>query len=254
MSRRKQIFKGRTKTLYSGDTPDTLVLHFRDDFPDVQNDRKASLEGKGILNNRISEHIMKGLLRIGIPTHILKRLNMREQVVRALDMIPLHICVRNLATRSIAERFGIKEAEPLPRPLIEFYLKDPKLGFPMVTEEHLIAFGVVSPPDLDEIFPLAFRTNDYLSGMMAGIGLLLADFTLEVGRFWDDDGAGVRLIVADELSPDVFRLWDTSTGKEFVSGSEDTKTRPKSTHAELSHRLGILAETGKQASKPRLVS
>ena len=253
MARRRLVYRGGTKSLYEGDAADTFILHFRDEPTNGQKGRSETIEGKGVLNNRISEHIMHRLNKIGVSTHLVQRLNMREQVVRVAEVLPIRILIRNFAGPDIRKRLGLKSGELLPRPLIEFYLKDEALGCPLITEDHLNAFGWATPMDLDEIFPLAGRTNDFLSGMMAGAGFTLAAFSIEVGRVWEDDLS--RLVIVDELSPDVFHLWDDRSDDRYFNGnSANDIDNQKKVHTELALRLGILPEMGARQMKPRLVN
>jgi phosphoribosylaminoimidazole-succinocarboxamide synthase len=206
MARRKLIYEGKAKILYEGPEPGTIVQYFKDDATAGNAAKHAVVEGKGVLNNRLSEFFMAGLNGIGVPTHFIRRLNMREQLVHAVEIIPLEVVVRNVAAGSLSERLGIEEGTPLPRPIIEFYFKDDALGDPLVTEEHILAFNWASQQDLDDMVALALRVNDFLSGVMLGAGIRLIDFKIEVGRVWDGDFQ--RLLVADEISPDSCRLWD----------------------------------------------
>ncbi len=236
MARRKIVFKGKTKSLYEGDTLGTYVLHFRDDTAPLHSKTPAVVEGKGVLNNRFSEFVMSGLARIGIPTHFVRRLNMREQSIRAAEILPVTVMVRNHAAGSLAERCNR-------------CLKHKKLNYPLVTEEHLNAFGWVSPMDIDEILPIALRTNDYVAGMMAGAGIKLVDFALEVGRVWDDDVG--RLVIVDEFSPDVCRLWDMQTGRVLCNYDSlpESAGIPDGVR-EIATRLRILPESGIRLVKP----
>jgi phosphoribosylaminoimidazole-succinocarboxamide synthase len=149
---------------------------------------------------------MSGLNQIGVPTHFIRRINMREQLVRMAEIIPLEVVVRNFSAGPMTARLGIPEGTQLPRPIVEYYFKDDKLGSPLVSEEHIVAFGWANQQDLDDIIALALRVNDFLSGVMMGVGIRLADFRIEIGRIWEGDF--MRLIVADEISPDSCRLWD----------------------------------------------
>ena len=164
MARRRMIYEGKAKILYEGPEPDTIIQHFKDDATAFNAEKKGVIEGKGVLNNRLSEHFMTGLNNIGVPTHFIKRLNMREQLVRMVEIIPLEVVVRNVAAGSMSKRLGIEEGTPLPRPIIEFYLKDDALGDPLVTEEHIIAFNWATQQDIDDMIALALRVNDYMSG------------------------------------------------------------------------------------------
>ena len=239
MARRKLIYRGDTKSLYESNSSYTFRMHFRDDSDGSRENPVETFEGKGVLNNRISEHIMHHLGTVGIATHLVRRENMREQTVLAADVLPVRIKIRNFAGEDIQKRLGLTESERLPRPLIEFYLKDKSLGCPLVTEDHLSAFGWAGTLDLDEIYPLAGRANDFLSGMMAGVGFTLAEFTIEVGRIRDEEFRSMVLV--DELSPDVFHLWDDRSSRRYFFGRPaEGDDGESSVHAELARRLGIM--------------
>ena len=185
MARRKKVYVGKAKILYEGPEPGTLVQYFKDEgtpMPSAQAQSPAQSEGKGVLNNRLSEFFMTGLNSIGVPTHFIRRINMREQLVREAEIIPLEVVVRNFAAGELSVRLGIPEGTPLPRPIVEYYYKEPRLNSPMVSEEHIFAFGWAAQQDMDDIVALALRVNDFLSGVMMGVGIRLADFRIEVGR------------------------------------------------------------------------
>ncbi len=209
MSRRRRIYEGKAKVLYEGPEPGTLIQHFKDDATAFNAKKHEVIEGKGVLNNRISEYIFQHLNDIGVPTHFIRRLNMREQLIREVEIIPLEVVVRNVAAGSLATRLGIDEGTQLPRSIIEFYYKNDKLNDPMVSEEHITAFGWASPQEIDDIMALAIRVNDFLSGLFLGVGIRLVDFKMETGRLWENDV--MRIVVADEISPDSCRLWDIKT-------------------------------------------
>ncbi len=253
MARRRLVYEGKAKILYEGPEPGTLIQYFKDDATAGNGAKKEVIEGKGVLNNRISEHIMTALNGIGVGTHFIRRLNMREQLIRAVEMIPVEIVVRNIAAGSLSKRLGITEGEPLPRPIIEFYLKDDKLGDPMVTEEHMMAFNWASQQDVDDMISLALRVNDFLSGLFMGVGIRLVDFKIECGRIWEGDFQ--RVIVADEISPDSCRLWDARTGAKL---DKDVFRRDlgnlTEAYTEVAKRLGIMPEAmSKHATGPKLV-
>ncbi|WOI52538.1 phosphoribosylaminoimidazolesuccinocarboxamide synthase [Parvularcula sp. LCG005] len=211
MARGKPIYEGKAKILYEGPEPGTLIQFFKDDATAFNGERHAILEGKGVLNNRISEFIMTEIERIGIPTHFIKRINMREQLIRAVEIVPLEVVVRNVAAGSLCKRFGLTEGEALPRSIVEFYLKDDKLGDPMVSEDHITAFSWANPQEIDDMMAYALRVNDFLSGLFSAVGIRLIDFKLEFGRQYE--GEMMRLILADEISPDNCRLWDSKTNE-----------------------------------------
>ena len=243
MSRRKMIYEGKAKILYEGPEPGTIVQYFKDDATAFNNQKKATLEGKGVLNNRISEHIMLGLGRIGIPTHFLKRLNMREQLVRQVEIIPLEVVCRNVAAGSISTRLGVPEGEQLPRSIVEFYYKKDELGDPMISEEHITAFNWATHQEIDDMMAMTLRVNDFLCGLFTGAGIRLVDFKLEFGRHYEGDM--VRTILADEISPDSCRLWDLETNEKM---DKDRFRRDMGNvteaYAEVARRLGIMKESG----------
>ena len=179
MSRRRRIYEGKAKVLYEGPEPGTLIQHFKDDATAFNAKKHEIIDGKGVLNNRISEYVFQHLNDIGVPTHFIKRLNMREQLIREVEIIPLEVVVRNVAAGSLSQRLGIEEGTQLPRSIIEFYYKNEKLGDPMVSEEHITAFGWATPQEIDDIMALAIRVNDFLSGLFLGVGIRLVDFKME---------------------------------------------------------------------------
>jgi phosphoribosylaminoimidazole-succinocarboxamide synthase len=253
MARRKKIYEGKAKILYEGPEPGTYVQYFKDDATAFNAQKKDVFEGKGVLNNRLSEFFMTGLNQIGVPTHFIKRINMREQLIRQVEIIPLEVVVRNHAAGSLSKRLGIAEGTALPRPIVEFYLKDDNLGDPLVSEEHIIAFGWASQQDLDDMVALALRVNDFLSGCMIAVGIKLVDFKIEIGRIWENDYP--RLVVADEISPDSCRLWDIETGRKL---DKDVFRRDLGSltdaYTEVARRLGVLPSNVTHATKPTLIN
>jgi phosphoribosylaminoimidazole-succinocarboxamide synthase len=243
MSRRRQIYEGRAKVLFEGPEPGTLVQYFKDDASVARDARKGTITGKGVLNNRISEFLMQKLAEIGIATHFVRRLNMREQLVREVEIIPIAVVVRNVAAGSLSRRLGIPEGTALPRSILEYYYKKPELGDPLVSEEHITAFGWASTQDLDEIVQIALRVNDFLSGLFLGINIKLVDFRLEFGRLYSDDD--MRIVIADEISPDNCRLWDTRTNEKMDQDRfREELGRVEEAYQEVARRLGILPEGG----------
>ncbi len=253
MMRRRRIYEGKAKVLFEGPQPGTLVQYFKDDVSAFNNKKTGVITGKGVLNNRISEYLMVRLAEIGIPTHFVRRLNMREQLVREVEIIPIEIMARNVAAGSIAKRLGIEEGTNLPRPIVEFYLKNDELGDPMVSEEHITAFGWAGTQDLDDMVQLTLRVNDFLSGLFLGVGLKLIDFTLEFGRLWEDDE--MRIVLADEISPDSCRLWDVKTNERLDKDRfRRDMGKGEEAYQEVARRLGVLPEAGPVDIKgPKLV-
>lgn len=253
MSRRRKIYEGKAKTLYEGPEPGTLVQHFKDDMTAFNGERHEVLDGKGVLNNRISEFIFTRLNTLGIPTHFIRRLNMREQLIREVEIIPLEVVVRNVAAGSIAKRLGLESGTRLPRSIIEFYYKDDALGDPLIAEEHITAFGWATPQELDDIMSLAVRVNDFLTGLFSGIGIQLVDFKIECGRQYEGDM--MRIVVADEISPDSCRLWDAKTNSKLDKDVFRQQTGDVlEAYRQVAQRLGILTENENALTTgPRLV-
>ncbi|MCL4151399.1 UNVERIFIED_CONTAM: hypothetical protein GTU68_015650 [Idotea baltica] len=252
MSRRRLVYEGKAKILYAGPEPGTLVQHFKDDATAFNAEKHAIIEGKGVLNNFISEYVMKHLNSVGIPTHFIRRLNMREQLIREVEIIPLEVVVRNVAAGSFSKRFGIEEGEALPRPIVEFYYKDDKLNDPLVTEEHIAAFNWCSQQDLDDMVSMALRVNDFLNGLFLGIGVKLVDFKIECGHVFENEVP--RVILADEISPDSSRLWDMKSGEKFDKDifRQDLGDLMDG-YTEIAKRLGVMPEQSARPSGPKLV-
>lgn len=242
MSRRRRIYEGKAKVLYEGPEPGTIVQYFKDDATAQNGQKKAVIQGKGVLNNRISEYLMTRLSEIGVPTHFMRRLNMREQLIHEVEIIPLEVVVRNIAAGSFSKRFNVPEGTPLPRSIIEYYLKSDELNDPMVSEEHITAFGWANAQDLDDMVSLSLRVNDYLTGLFLGIGLKLVDFKLEFGRLYDENDE-MRIVLADEISPDNCRLWDVQTNEKFDKDRfRQDLGGVLEAYQEVARRLGILPE------------
>lgn len=253
MARRIKIYEGKAKILYEGPEPGTIVQYFKDDATAFNAEKMEVIDGKGVLNNRLSEFFMTGLNNIGVPTHFLKRLNMREQLVRACEIIPLEIIVRNYAAGTICTQLGLEEGAALPRPIVEYCYKDDALGDPLVSEEHIAAFGWASQRDMDDVLSLALRVNDFMSGVMMAVGIRLVDFKIEIGRVYDGDFQ--RLVVADEISPDSCRLWDIETGRKL---DKDVFRRDlgnlTDAYTEVARRLGVMPKNAAPMGKPTLIN
>jgi len=241
MSRRRLVYEGKAKILYEGPEPGTLIQYFKDDATAFNAQKKGTISGKGVLNNRISEHIFTLLGMIGVPTHFIRRLNMREQLIRQVEIVPIEVLVRNVAAGTLSQRLGIEEGTQLPRTIIEYCLKDDALGDPMITDEHIACFGWASQEEMNDIADMAIRVNDFLCGLFAGINIRLVDFKLEFGRLWENDFS--RIILADEISPDGCRLWDMSSGEKL---DKDRFRRDLGGEAEayqeVARRLGLMPE------------
>lgn len=239
---KKLIYEGKAKILYEGPEPGTIIQYFKDDTTAFNGEKKEVLSGKGVLNNKISEFIMTKLEDVGINTHFIKRVNLREQLVKSCEMVPIEIIVRNMTAGSISKRFGIDEGLNLYRPLIEMSLKSDKLNDPFITEEHIEAFGWAEMEEIEAMKNIGIRINDFLSGMFLAVGIKLVDLKIEFGRIFDEDG-NIYLLVADEISPDSCRLWDVETGeildkdrfRKDIGGVQDA-------YREVARRLGVIGE------------
>ena len=243
MPRRRQLYEGKAKVIFGVPEPGTVVQYFKDDATAFNNEKKGVITGKGVLNNRISEYLMMRIGEIGIPTHFVRRLNMREQLVKEVEIIPIEVIVRNVAAGSFSERLGIAEGTALPRSIVEFCLKSDELGDPLITEEHITAFGWAAPHEIDEMMSMSLRINDFLCGVFLGIGIKLVDFKLEFGRYFNNEEQ--RTILADEISPDNCRLWDLQTNEKM---DKDRFRRDlggaAEAYQEVARRLGIMPESG----------
>ncbi|MBT3939174.1 MAG: phosphoribosylaminoimidazolesuccinocarboxamide synthase [Pelagibacterales bacterium] len=237
--KRKKIYEGKAKILYKGPQPNTIIQYFKDDATAFNNKKFAVINGKGVLNNRISAFLMEKIKDMGIPTHFIKRLNMREQLVHSVDIIPIEVVIRNVAAGSICKRFGLKEGQSLPRAIVEYYYKSDELNDPLVSDEHITAFEWANSNEIEDIFNMSLRINDFLLGVFSSIGIKVIDFKLEFGRFYKDEN--VEIILADELSPDNFRLWDNKTNKKLDKDRfrEDLGNLEEA-YQEVAERLGVL--------------
>ncbi len=209
MKKGKKLYEGKAKILYATQEKSTAIQHFKDHATAFNNQKKSIIEGKGILNNRISEHILSSLNQIGIETHLIKRINMREQLVKLVEIIPIEFIVRNIATGSLTKRLSIEDGTVLDKPLIEFCYKNDDLNDPLVAREHIYAFRWANVIELDWITNQCLRINDFLQGMFKGVGIKLVDFKLEFGT------VNGQIILADEISPDTCRLWDIKSDEKL---------------------------------------
>jgi phosphoribosylaminoimidazole-succinocarboxamide synthase len=241
MKKGKKLYEGKAKIIYATTDKNLVIQYFKDDATAFNNLKKSKIEGKGVLNNRISEHIIKNLGQIGIKNHLVKRLNMREQIIKLVEIIPIEFIIRNVATGSITKRLGIEDGIVLKEPLLEYCLKDDKLGDPIVAEEHILAFDWASKEELEKVKKMILRINDFMTGMFGGVGIRLIDFKLEFGRIKINGKS--EIILADEISPDTCRLWDSITDKKL---DKDRFRKDLGdlipAYTEVAKRLGILHE------------
>jgi phosphoribosylaminoimidazole-succinocarboxamide synthase len=257
MNKGKKLYEGKAKILYEGPEKGTAIQHFKDSATAFNNLKKSTVEGKGVLNNRISEHIFNNLNQIGIKTHLIKRLNMREQLVKLVEIIPVEFIVRNIATGSLTKKLGIPDGTVLSKPLIEYSYKNDDLGDPLVAREHVIEFKWASESEIDLIKSYCLRINDFMQGMFRGVGIKLVDFKLEFGRSNHKDEK--EIVLADEISPDTCRLWDVVSEKKLDKDRfrKDLGNIIQA-YQEVARRLGITHEESNISSvkfgKPKAVN
>ena len=241
MKKGKKLYEGKAKILYAGPETGTAIQHFKDHATAFNNQKQSTIEGKGILNNRISEHILSNLNGVGIETHLIKRINMREQLIKLVEIIPIEFVVRNIATGSLTNRLGIEDGTVLEKPLIEFCYKSDELNDPIVAREHIYAFDWATAEELDFIVSQCLRINDFMQGMFKSVGIKLVDFKLEFGRL--NQAGKKNIILADEISPDTCRLWDV-TSEEKLDKDRFRKNLGNlfEAYQEVAKRLNILHE------------
>jgi len=241
MKKGKKLYEGKAKIIYATADKNLVIQYFKDDATAFNNLKKSKIEGKGVLNNRISEHILTNLGQIGIKNHLVKRLNMREQIIKLVEIIPIEFIIRNVATGSITKRLGIEDGTVLKEPLLEYCLKDDNLGDPLIAEEHILAFDWASKHELEKVKKMILRINDFMIGMFRGVGIKLIDFKVEFGRIKINGKSEV--ILADEISPDTCRLWDSITDKKL---DKDRFRKDLGdlipAYTEVAKRLGIFHE------------
>jgi phosphoribosylaminoimidazole-succinocarboxamide synthase len=215
MKKGKKIYEGKAKIIYETNDKNLVIQHFKDDTTAFNALKKENIEGKGVLNNRISEYLLSSLGQCGIKTHLIKRLNMREQLIKKAEILPIEFIVRNIATGSLSKRLGIDEGTVLDRPLLEYYLKNDELGDPIIAKEHVYAFEWATEKEIKTIDRMSLRINDLLQGIFRAVGIKLVDFKIEYGRIWNNSKEANEVILVDEISPDTCRLWDEKTEKKL---------------------------------------
>jgi len=241
MPKGRRIYEGKAKVLFEGPEDGTLVQYFKDDTTAFNAEKHEIMSGKGILNLRISEFIFAELEKIGVPTHFIETLSPRQQLIRAAEIIPLEVVMRNIAAGSLVKRLGLSEGDTLPRPLVEFYYKDDDLGDPLISEDHIAVFGWCTADELAEIVTLAKKINQRMVEIFANVGIRLVDFKLEFGRVKNGDDTSI--VLADEISPDSCRLWDIDSNEKMdkdrfrqnLGGMVDA-------YQQVAERLGLMSD------------
>ena len=209
MEKKKKLYEGKAKILYLTDEPDKVIAYYKDDATAFDAIKKATIKGKGELNNTIASYLFEYLNKKGIPTHFIKKISDREMLLYKVEIIPVEVVVRNLATGSIVKRLGIPEKTEFNPPLVEFYLKNDELHDPIICEQHIYAMNLATPEEVQKMKEIALKVNNLLRDFMKENGIILVDFKLEFGR---KDG---EILLADEISPDTCRFWDAKTGEKL---------------------------------------
>ena len=243
MNKGKKLYEGKAKIVYGTNEKDLVIQHFKDDATAFNALKKANIEGKGVLNNRISEYLFNVLAQCGIETHLVKRLNMREQLIRKAEILPIEFVIRNVATGSLSKRLGITEGTVLEKPLLEYFLKNDTLGDPIISKEHIYAFQLATEKEIRNIDKISLRTNDLLQGIFRGVGIKVVDFKIEYGRVWNKTKEINEIILVDEISPDTCRLWDMKTEKKLDKDRfrKDLGNIIEA-YQDVARRLGIMPE------------
>ncbi|MBR3382572.1 MAG: phosphoribosylaminoimidazolesuccinocarboxamide synthase [Clostridia bacterium] len=210
MEKREQLYEGKAKKVFATDDPDLVIVSYKDDATAFNGLKKGTIKGKGVINNRMSNRLMKMLEKAGVPTHFVEELNERDTVVKKVSIVPLEVIIRNISAGSFAKRFGVEEGIVFDEPTIEFSYKNDDLGDPLMNAYHAIALKLATRDEIEEIKRLAFAVNDSLKAFWSSCGVTLVDFKLEFGK--TSEG---RIVLADEISPDTCRLWDSVTHEKL---------------------------------------
>jgi phosphoribosylaminoimidazole-succinocarboxamide synthase len=241
MNKGKKIYEGKAKILYETNDSDLIIQHFKDEATAFNNQKKSLIEGKGVINNRISEHLLNILNENGIKTHFIKRLNMREQLIKKVDIFPLEFIVRNVATGSLTKRLGIQDGTVLRKPLIEYCYKNDALGDPLISKEHIFNFQWADEKQIAEINETCLKINNILIGLFRAINIKLIDFKIEFGLL--KNNSNNEILLADEISPDTCRLWDYKSEKKLDKDRfRNNLGNVIEGYQEVARRLGIMPE------------
>lgn len=235
MQKLNQLYEGKAKKVFATSDENLVIVSYKDDATAFNGAKKGSIAGKGVVNNKMSNAVMKQLEAIGVKTHFVEELNERETLVKKVSIVPLEVIIRNISAGSFAARFGVKEGIVFDAPTIEFCLKDDSLNDPMLAEPHIYALKLATPAEVEQIKQMAFKINDFLREFYSHLGITLVDFKLEFGRL-----SSGEIVLADEISPDTSRLWDSKTGEKLdkdrfrrdLGGVEEA-------YAEVFARLGL---------------
>ncbi|MEA4852849.1 MAG: phosphoribosylaminoimidazolesuccinocarboxamide synthase [Christensenella sp.] len=209
MKKTEQLYEGKAKKVFKTDDPDYVIVDYKDDATAFNGLKKGTIVGKGVVNNRVSNHMFKMLEKHGIPTHLVEQLSDRETVVKSVSIVPVEVIVRNIAAGSLSKRLGIPEGTKLQSTVLEYSYKNDELGDPMINDYHVYAMGLATPEEMAKIAEYSFKVNEIMTEYLKQFDIELIDFKLEFGRFHGE------IILADEISPDTCRFWDSKTGEKL---------------------------------------
>ena len=210
MKRLEQLYEGKAKKVFATDDPDLVIVDYKDDATAFNGAKKGTIVGKGVINNKLTNYLMQQLEKEGVPTHFVEEISDRETVVKKVTIVPLEVIIRNISAGSFAKRYGVEEGIVFKAPTVEFSYKSDPLDDPLLNHYHALALGLATQEEIDQIIAMAFKVNDVLKAFFAEVGVTLVDFKLEFGK--TSDG---KIVLADEISPDTCRLWDSKTGEKL---------------------------------------
>ena len=210
MQKLEQLYEGKAKKVFKTDDPEVLMVDYKDDATAFNGEKKGTIASKGIINNKVTNHLMKMLEKEGIPTHLIEEVSDRETLVKKVTIVPLEVIIRNVAAGSFSKRYGVEEGRELCCPSLEFSLKDDALGDPLINSYHVLSLGLATQEEIDLIAKYAFKVNEILKAYLLNLGIKLIDFKLEFGK--TSDGT---IVLADEISPDTCRFWDVETNEKL---------------------------------------
>ena len=210
MKKLEQLYEGKAKKVFKTDDPEVLMVDYKDDATAFNGEKKGTIQSKGIINNRVTNHLMKMLEEKGVPTHLIEEVSDRETLVKKVSIVPLEVIIRNVAAGSFSKRYGVEEGKELLCPTLEFSYKDDDLGDPLINSYHVLALGLATQEEIDTIAKYAFKVNEILKAYLLELGIKLIDFKLEFGK--TSDGT---IVLADEISPDTCRFWDKETNEKL---------------------------------------
>lgn len=229
------LYEGKAKKVYNTEDTDILIVDYKDDATAFNGEKKGTIQGKGVINNRMTNYLFQMLEKEGVPTHFVEEISDRETSVKKVEIVPLEVIIRNVAAGSFSKRLGIEEGTNLPSPTLEFSYKDDELGDPLINDYHAIAIGAATREEIDRITELVFKINDFLKKFFAECGIELIDFKVEFGRYKGG------IILADEISPDTCRFWDIKTREKL---DKDRFRRDmgnvEDAYIEVSKRIGLI--------------